>query len=1088
MNGCQRAGQPLAVQPPVLPIPLHSPSSVNMIHVQSPAHSPSNFGTSPLASPTRQQLPSGQRSPVPVFQSYTMPSSPSSPSVTHVIASRIPASQDKPKVPAGIHTHTPVVMAPLRSVPAAAPALTSRTCRSPPQPWVPMGVATSQSIAAPSQGLRKPAPSGDFLSATWTGPPTGALDRTWQSVHVEVAVSGSPLGQLQTSPTASAKSRPRPSPASTCTPSSLSQDTFSADHRSFSISAGSQASLEDRRGWAITQTLRVGSDAEKSQLAGKARFLERSSCESVKHAIEQLNKGTLQCPEGLIVVYSASSGVNYLLYRSDQQEAVSAIAEQLSRSPTNNGFQVQPVAEATPTRQQQLISSVDTNGSAGPVPLSKRGGESESSSPQRPVSSSILHRSPSLSNRTTSFSARTNGTTSSPAKDHVSRSSNPLPKARAGAQQKLLQQQLQAVSLQQPSQTQTSEAQQAQSKQSSTAHESADSGDTALGCAASKKAAVSQSANAPQQPSKSSAVAALAKSTAGSTSPATSMATLPAGGSGSISPSGSGAASSPSRAQLQPATTPPRGSLSPTSSGAAVSSSGPGQQAVPRSPSKGEGSSSRRAGSQTGREVDINGKRFVLNEVIGRGAFGVVWLAEERTSGSSGGCFAVKVVTAKDQPALAAATFEAELLQILTAASRHSSTHVPNYFAHTVTRNQGGTGSGMVRLAMSFVPGGPLDKWLYGITDEDHKTVDVAQLVDGHLPGGQQGSWRLMSACAAVRDQLSQMAAVFSSLQPIAFHRDVSSHNVLVNFPENSDRPEFALIDFGLAVRSGSWNREWRNSNLAGDPRYWTPSAWMAFAFGFKYVATHPNSGYQRQYMSRIDHFSLGILGLETLFALWNTGEAYEGKNPGLLEIRAAWVKYWIAVIHLFQMFHMQGAQEVRQFLSQSQDEGVSSLVAYLRQLRQSLRVAAVHHLNAPCAALLLVLADLIDEKGTVSWNEIPAMLGEDLQSQAAVVPSPASKNSSAATPAQADKFRRPSLALIEPQSPSRRPTHTRIRSMMEHDMRRPEPEVVSSPLLLKNAWQDVSSAQLSPVNSAVAKTDMLSRSFSHRRRTSGYI
>jgi len=470
-----------------------------------------------------------------------------------------------------------------------------------------------------------------------------------------------------------------------------------------------------------------------------------------------------------------------------------------------------------------------------------------------------------------------------------------------------------------------------------------------------------------------------------------------------------------------------------------------------------------------------------LTEVIGRGAFGVVWQAQHGSSSDED--VAVKVVTAKDQPALAAAIFEAELLQILTAASRNYSSNVPNYVAHSVTRNNGGNGSGTVRLAMSFVPGGPLDKWLYGITDEDHKTVDVTQLVDGHLPGGQQGSWRLMNACSAVRDQLSQMAGVFAALQPIAFHRDVSSHNILVNFLDNSERPSFALIDFGLAVRSGSWNRDWKNSNLAGDPRYWTPSAWMAFAFGFKYVATHPNSGYQRQYLSRIDHFSLGILGLETLFALWNTQEAYEGKNPGLLEIRAAWVKYWMAVIHLFQMFHMQGAQEVRQFLSQSQDEGVSSLVAHLRQLRQSLRVAAVHHLNAPCAALLLVLADLIDEKGTVSWSEIPAMLGEDLCSQDAS--SPTSKGSS--TTAQAEKARRPSLALIEPQSPTRRPTHARIRSLMESDMRRAEPEV-SSPLLMKSAWQDVSSAQFSPVNSAVAKTDALSRSFSHRRRTSGYI
>jgi serine/threonine protein kinase len=288
---------------------------------------------------------------------------------------------------------------------------------------------------------------------------------------------------------------------------------------------------------------------------------------------------------------------------------------------------------------------------------------------------------------------------------------------------------------------------------------------------------------------------------------------------------------------------------------------------------------------------------------------------------------------------------------------------------------------------MSYVPGGALDKWLYGISDEEHKTVDISLLVQGGLPGGQQGLWMLNDAGSTVRDLLTQLAGVFGSFQPIAFHRDVSSHNVLVDFARGLRRPEFALIDFGLAVRSGSWSREWRNSNLAGDPRYWTPSAWMAFAFGFKYVATHPNAGFQHQYLVRMDHFSLGVLGLETLLALWDPAEAREGSCVGMPEVRAAWGKYWAAVIHLFQMFHMQGAQEVRQFIAQSQDEGISSLVTHLRQLRHALRAAAAQPANMRVSALLLVLADLVDEKGTVRWAEIPPMLGEDLQASMAEMP-----------------------------------------------------------------------------------------------------
>jgi serine/threonine protein kinase len=386
---------------------------------------------------------------------------------------------------------------------------------------------------------------------------------------------------------------------------------------------------------------------------------------------------------------------------------------------------------------------------------------------------------------------------------------------------------------------------------------------------------------------------------------------------------------------------------------------------------------------------------------------------------------------------------------------------------------------------MSFVPGGALDKWLYGISDEEHKTVDVTQLVDGHLPGGQQGSWLFTNACSIVRHLLSQLSAVFAALQPIAFHRDVSSHNVLVDFPEHEHalRPNFALIDFGLAVRSGSWMREWRNSNLAGDPRYWTPSAWMAFAFGFKYVATHPNSGFQQQYLQRMDHFSLGVLGLEALFALWNTGEAYEGKHPGLLEVRAAWCKYWVAVIHLFQMFHRQGAQEVRQFLAQSQDEGVTCMCNHLRQLRQSLRAAAAHPLNSKCVALLRVIADLIDERGTVTWTEIPLMLGED-STDAAVTPS--SPRGTATGTA------RSSIALQTDSQPSAVPRieHRRIRSTggtVDQELRWFEPEI-STVLYQSLQTQQVPQWPSQSGASNNLSPDLLSRSFTHARPLSGYM
>lgn len=463
--------------------------------------------------------------------------------------------------------------------------------------------------------------------------------------------------------------------------------------------------------------------------------------------------------------------------------------------------------------------------------------------------------------------------------------------------------------------------------------------------------------------------------------------------------------------------------------------------------------------------MNVGGRSFRLQKVIGRGAFGVVWRARERGASED---VAVKVVLAKDSTGFATAAFEAELLEMLTAASEKTQEHVPQYIAHSATRN--GLG-GLVRLAMTFVPGGSLDTWLYGISDEEHKTVDVAQLVDGHLPGGQQGSWSFASSCHVARTLLTQMSGVFANLSRVAYHRDVASHNVLVDFAEGTGlRPNFSLIDFGLAVRSGTWSREWRNSNLAGDPRYWAPSAWMAFAFGFKYVATHPNPGFQEQYLTRMDHFSLGVLGLEVLFALWNAGEAYEGNHPGLLEVRAAWCKFWVIVIHLFQMFHRQGASDVRQFIAQSRDEGITCLVGHLRQLRQYLRVAASHAGNG-CAALFRVLADLIDEGGTVNWTEIPEMLREDVDAPFTMETQESALPRSSASLLHTHQSVRGQDDASQP--------HRRIRSTggtVDQELRRIEPAFgetrVSSP---------TRSSHWAGGNSAGVGGDCLSRSCAHR-------
>lgn len=379
--------------------------------------------------------------------------------------------------------------------------------------------------------------------------------------------------------------------------------------------------------------------------------------------------------------------------------------------------------------------------------------------------------------------------------------------------------------------------------------------------------------------------------------------------------------------------------------------------------------------------MEVGGRQFQLLKVIGRGAFGVVWQAREITpEGLGESNIAMKAVVAKTSKAFAAAAFEAELLRLLTARLPPTAwDKAPRYVTHSCSRSpatSSGDRGGSVRCAMSYLKGAALDQWLYGISDEEHKRVDAKMLVEGRLPGGRQRSFRLQKACDFTKNLVLQLVQVFSVLQSIAFHRDVSSHNVLADVDDNDVcNASVSLIDFGLAVRSGSWHREWCTSNLAGDPRYWAPPAWMGFAFGFRYLETHPNRGFQRQYLQRIDHFSLGILGLEVMFALWNWEDPDEESVPGMIEAKEAWTVYWHAVVRLFQMFHRQGAQEVRTYIARSQEDGVARVAEHLRHLRQALRTAASDPANSKRAAMLTVLADLVDERGTLSWDAMPAAL-----------------------------------------------------------------------------------------------------------------
>jgi len=225
---------------------------------------------------------------------------------------------------------------------------------------------------------------------------------------------------------------------------------------------------------------------------------------------------------------------------------------------------------------------------------------------------------------------------------------------------------------------------------------------------------------------------------------------------------------------------------------------------------------------------------------------------------------------------------------------------------------------------------------------------------------------------------------VFAALAGIAFHRDISAHNFLVSDSHSRDGinpPEFAVLDFGLAVRAHSWFQDWKSACIGGDPRYWSPATWMHFAYGHKYLEGHPDQSFKHQYEERIDHYSLGVLVLEVLFALWAgpDAEVVADVNTmrGLVEVRVAWRSYWSAAYDFFQQFHSEGGKGVlplRERLMRTQD--LVHFVSKLRALCSSLRSAAsLCKSQSNISPLFSIAADFLDGGGSICFSQVPVLL-----------------------------------------------------------------------------------------------------------------
>jgi len=395
--------------------------------------------------------------------------------------------------------------------------------------------------------------------------------------------------------------------------------------------------------------------------------------------------------------------------------------------------------------------------------------------------------------------------------------------------------------------------------------------------------------------------------------------------------------------------------------------------------------------------IDINGHTFDLTCVIGRGAYGVVFEAFER--GGNGEAVVVKVSELQDaasgfkrrtREALARLS-ECQVLRQLTdalACSSASASPVPRYLGHCATPAR-------VVVAMTKVQGLPVDTWLYDVDAEALASVPTADFLAGRLPCGPHslvGSRDLVGSCDTAIALLVQIVPVLTALEPIAFHRDISAHNVLADgLGTEGDPPRFTIIDLGLAIEAGQWQRNWQTADVSGDPRYWSYAHWLQLAHGVEHLE-EAEPDYCRLYQERLDHYSLGILVLEIAFGLWAGDPKDCSAHSSATRAQGSWRVYWSQANGLFQILcgcqnDMAGLRDglLASGLLDTFPEVHRSLVASLRsaasvELRRAVNaVGAQSKRSRAISVLFLAGAKLIDLQNKISWENLPELLSGEV-------------------------------------------------------------------------------------------------------------
>ncbi|CAK0865241.1 unnamed protein product, partial [Prorocentrum cordatum] len=347
-------------------------------------------------------------------------------------------------------------------------------------------------------------------------------------------------------------------------------------------------------------------------------------------------------------------------------------------------------------------------------------------------------------------------------------------------------------------------------------------------------------------------------------------------------------------------------------------------------------------------------------------------------------------------------------------------------------RQRAGAAPGRLRGAGDAGPGAGVDLALAGAPGPAVHRARRAQLRrrglgrahghDGVIPGEPINCFversppprarpeALRRGCALARRLICDVGPTLEALAPVAWHRDVNPHNILI--ASAGAEANFWLIDFGLAVDSQSWvgsEGGWRAEYIGGDSRYWPPSSWVMHLLGPDGLDDSPDLC--DQYQRRLDVHGLGITALELICSLALRAPAAGAEEvPSSWEpVLQAWASYresvwqwWALVYHAFST----GADIAPVQAGLLQEGVVEKLVALLARARGALRSCAeqLHGRGEEeDGRLLCTVADMLDEAHAMDIAQAYGRLASPVRALPAdrvLRPAPPASSPAAAAPA----------------------------------------------------------------------------------------